>query len=177
LERQRALARQMAEALKPRGGGRCLEVAPLNPVVFGGYLRSLGWAYEAVDKRSIRRTYDARGFDIFIDHDLDLADLRGLATGGYEVLLLQHTLEAVADRRAAMDEIARVMEPGGRALLEIPWYPDRLRTEAKPRDQYDNRWAYGRDLVDELEGRFASVEAVQLEEGLYRGTLFVCRAA
>lgn len=175
LERQRALAGQLADELVPRGSARCLEIAPLNPYVFGGFLRARGWTYEGLDRRLFREGSDPGGFDDFIDHDRDLSDLRGLRTAGYELLILQHVLEAVADRRAAFDEIARVVEPGGRALLEIPWNPDAAETVGKDLDRYGNRWAYGRDVLDELQTRFADVAVRELADGPYRGTVFVCR--
>jgi len=176
LERQRALVMELGDALVLCGGGRCLEVAPLNAWVFGGYLRERGWRYEGVDKRSLREHSDPGGFDDFIDHDRDLADLRGLPTAGYELVLLQHVLEQVVDYRAALDELARVLEPGGRALLEIPGHTQ-TRTELKPEDRYGNRWAFGDDLVEDLQRRFGSVQRRKAALGQYRGSFYVCVGA
>lgn len=177
LERQRALAIDLGDALVVSGGGRCLEVAPLNAWVFGGFLRERGWRYESLDKRSLRERSDPGGFDDFIDHDRDLADLAGLPTGGYELLILQHVLEQVVDYRAALEEIARVIEAGGgRALLEIPGY-SQARTELKSLDRYDNRWTFGDDLIEDLERRFGTVERRSTALGRYRGSFLVCTSA
>ncbi len=177
LERQRELVRNLRAELTPVQGRRCLEIAPYNARVLGEYLRALGWRYESIDKRAVRGARDPGAFDRFIDHDLDLADLRGLESGAYELVTLQHVLAEIPDDRAALDEIARVLAPGGRALLEIPWNPKAADTVPIDRDQYGNRRAYGRDVVAQLEQRFAAVELRELEEGMYRGTVFVCRAA
>src|ERR1700751_4178644 len=85
LERHRALVRQLQPELRVRGSGKCLEVGPLNPFVFGGLLRARGWQYEAVDKRRRRERADPGGFDTFIDHDADLTDLRFARTNSYEL--------------------------------------------------------------------------------------------
>lgn len=175
LERQRALARDLAADLAIRGSGRCLEVAPLNPFVFGGYLRAQGWRYEALDKRLIREAADPGGFDTFIDLDRDLSDLYGIPGEHYELILLQHVLAEVPDYPAALDELARVLAPAGRAILEIPWSEREPTTEHRSeRDRYGNRWTFGRDLLDELDQRFARVEPTELTEGRFRGTFFVC---
>lgn len=179
LERQRALARELRAELLPRGGGgRCLEIAPYNPRVLSAFLQPLGWEYESLDKRLVRGPRDPGVFDSYITYDRDLADLYGIASGRYELVTLQHVLSEVVDDRAALDEIARVLEPGGRALLEIPWSPKAERTALVDRDanRYGNRREYGGDVVDELFARFADVEQHTLREGLYTGTVFVCRA-
>lgn len=173
LERQRALVLEFDAALTVSGGGRCLEVAPLNAFVFGGYLRERGWRHEGVDKRRLREPSDPGGFDAFIDHDRDLTDLFGLETAGYELVLLQHVLEMVVDYRAALDELSRVLEPGGRALLELPGHTGQ-RTELRPGDRYGNRWHFGDDLVEDLEARFGRVERRKVALDAYRGSFFAC---
>jgi len=176
LERQRALVIEFGDALVRSGGGCCMEVAPLNAWVFGGFLRERGWRYEGVDKRLIRERSDPGGFDDFIDRDRDLADLHGMPTDGYELVILQHVLEQVVDYRAALDELARVLEPGGRALLEIPGHTQ-TQTEIKPSDRYGNRWMFGDDLVEDLRRRFGSVRRHKAALGQYRGSFYVCVGA
>lgn len=99
---------ELRAELVPRGGARCLELAP-SGAGMADVLERLGWAYESVDKRR----------DASIDHERDLADLHGIDSGAYELVLALHGLAATADPTAAMDEIARVVEPGGRALLGV----------------------------------------------------------
>ncbi|MCW3016890.1 MAG: hypothetical protein JWO02_3982 [Solirubrobacterales bacterium] len=174
LERQRVLVRHLGDALVPGGSGRCLEIAPLNPFVFGGWLRARGWSYEAVDKRRLRESSDPGGFDLFINHDADLTDLRFARAAQFELLILQHVLEEVGDYRAALDELARVLEPGGRAILEIPFSDAVPATKHKRADRYGNRWTFGADLCADLRSRFAAVELQRLAEGPYTGQFFVC---
>jgi SAM-dependent methyltransferase len=175
LERQRALARDLDSELAVSASGRCLEVAPLNPFVFGGYLRRRGWRYEAVDKRLLREASDPGAFDNFIELDRDLADLYAIPGGRYELILLQHVLGEVPDYPAALDELSRVLAPEGRAILEIPWDEQLPATRHQSADRYGNRWAFGRDLLDDLGQRFAEVEPRELAEGAFRGSFFLCR--
>ena len=100
----------------------------------------------------------------------------GLATDGYELVILQHVLEQIIDYRAALDELARVLEPGGRALLEIPGHTQ-SRTEIKPGDRYGNRWTFGDDLVEDLRRRFGGVRRHKAALGQYRGSFYVCVGA
>ncbi len=167
------LARELTAGLASRAGGRCLEIAPLNPFVFGGWLRGQGWAYEAMDTRRLRERSDPGGFDTFIDHDADITDMRFAPADHYELVLLQHVLEEIPDYRAALDEISRVLKPAGRAILEIPLGGARV-TQHKDADRYGNRWAFGEELVFDLEARFAAVSLRELAEPPYRGQFFVC---
>lgn len=76
-----------------------------------------------------------------------------------DLVLCYHVLEHVPDDRAAMREIARVLRPGGRALVQVPFRgnretdedPDALEDERIARfGQADHvRW-YGRDFEDRL---------------------------
>ena len=175
LERQRAVAGQLGHELQPRGSGRCLELAPLNAFVYGDWLRQRGWTYEAFDKRSLREPFEPDGFFRFIDYDADATNLYFAATGGYELFLAQHVFEEIPDYRAAFDEVGRVLEPGGRAILEMPWNPDAAHTEAQEIDQYGNLWRFGADLRDELEARFDAVVMRTLREPGYTGSFFICR--
>jgi SAM-dependent methyltransferase len=175
LERHRALVIELASELQKQGSARCLELAPRSQQVFGGYLRTRGWEYAACDRWDMRSRVDAEAFASFIDYDADATDLFFAPTGAYELFIAQHVIEEVVDYQAALDEVARVLEPGGRALLEIPFAHRRERTVRQDRDRYDNVWSFGRDLIDQLQHRFDEVRPVSLEEGEYRGAIFICR--
>jgi SAM-dependent methyltransferase len=81
----------------------------------------------------------------------------------FDVVIANHVLEHVADDRAAMKEIFRVLEPGGVAVLQTP-YSDKLTQtfeDESIRDdegrlqafgQEDHVRLYGRDLFSRLEG-------------------------
>jgi SAM-dependent methyltransferase len=81
------------------------------------------------------------------------------APASVDLLLCYHVLEHVPDDRAAMREIARVLRPGGHALVQVPFRPATL-TDEDPDAAEDERvqrfgqadhvrW-YGADLEDRL---------------------------
>jgi predicted SAM-dependent methyltransferase len=84
------------------------------------------------------------------------------ADRSFGVVIANHVLEHVADDRAAMKEIFRVLEPGGLAVLQTP-YSDKLATtfeDESIRDgearllaygQEDHVRLYGRDLFSRLQ--------------------------
>jgi len=49
--------------------------------------------------------------------------------GSVDLLVCYHVLEHIPDDRAAMAEIARVLSPGGVALLQVPWRPGTMTDE------------------------------------------------
>jgi SAM-dependent methyltransferase len=177
LERHRALVRQLAPELVPRGSARCLELAPRSRQVYGSYLTARAWRYHGADRWDIRGRVDPGAFGSFIDYDADATDLFFAAGGSYELFITQHVIEEIPDYPAALDEVARVLEPGGRALLEIPIDRARERNVRQDPDDYDNVWAFGRQLETDLNARFDRVERVVISEAEYRGSVFVCRRA
>ena len=92
-------------------------------------------------------------------------DISKLSFGdcAFGVVIANHVLEHVADDRAAMKEIFRVLEPGGLAVLQTP-YSDKLtdtfedesiRDDAARLQAYgqeDHVRLYGRDLFSRLQG-------------------------
>jgi SAM-dependent methyltransferase len=99
-------------------------------------------------------------FNPFADLAADLTDLP-LATGSFDRLITSHVLEHVPDDRTAMAELARVLRPGGEAIVMVPFDPDRPKTAEDPAmDTPAKRLAayghpfhyriYGADLVDRL---------------------------
>jgi ubiquinone/menaquinone biosynthesis C-methylase UbiE len=130
-----------------------------------------------VDRWDIRGRTEPEAFGSFIHHDADATDLGFAPSGSYELFIVQHVIEEVPDYPSALDEAARLLEPGGRALLEIPFDETQPDTVHHPPNRYANVWAFGRDLRDQLNARFDQVQEVELSEGLYRAPVFVCRRA
>jgi SAM-dependent methyltransferase len=97
--------------------------------------------------------------------DIAREDITRLSFGDctFGVVIANHILEHVADDRAAMKEIFRVLEPGGLAVLQTPYSDKLTRTfeDEGIRDeegrlqafgQEDHVRLYGRDLFSRLEG-------------------------
>jgi len=79
----------------------------------------------------------------------------------YDFILCNHVLEHIPDDTKAMEEIFRVLKPGGTAILQIPQelsragtFQDDSITDPKERakifGQYDHVRIYGRDYFDKL---------------------------
>ncbi|MBP1225879.1 class I SAM-dependent methyltransferase [Flavobacterium sp. 1355] len=79
----------------------------------------------------------------------------------YDVILCNHVLEHIPDDTKAMQELFRVLKPGGMAILQIPQdlsrevtFADDSITDQKERakifGQYDHVRVYGRDYFDKL---------------------------
>ena len=176
LERHRALVRGN-QRLLARGRDRvALEIGPLNPRVFGGYLRERGWRYVSSDQSRRGNPSDPRAVG-FIDFEADVGDLAPIADDAVHLVIVQHVIEEIADYRRALATIARVLHPRGSALLEIPFDPGRERSERKSADHFGNVWSFGHDLLDVVRGLFGEVTVQEYVEGAAGGRLLLCRPA
>jgi predicted SAM-dependent methyltransferase len=79
----------------------------------------------------------------------------------YDVILCNHVLEHIPDDAKAMQELYRVLKPGGMGIFQIPQDLSRAKTfsddsitdekeRAKIFGQYDHVRVYGRDYFDKL---------------------------
>ncbi|PZR22719.1 MAG: SAM-dependent methyltransferase, partial [Flavobacterium psychrophilum] len=79
----------------------------------------------------------------------------------YDLILCNHVLEHIPDDTKAMQELYRVMKPGGMGIFQIPQdltrettFEDNTITDPKERarifGQYDHVRVYGRDFFDKL---------------------------
>ncbi len=89
----------------------------------------------------------------------------------YDVILCNHVLEHIPDDNKAMQELYRVMKPGGWGIFQIPQdvnreitFEDDSITDKKERakifGQYDHVRVYGRDYFDKLRSIGFDVEAL-----------------
>lgn len=83
------------------------------------------------------------------------------ADNSYDVILCNHVLEHIPDDTKAMQELYRVLKPGGMGIFQIPQdlnraetFEDNSITDPKERaeifGQYDHVRVYGRDFFDKL---------------------------
>jgi SAM-dependent methyltransferase len=174
LERHRALAREFASLLAYGSGRSALEVGPASPRVFGGFLRERGWQYTSIDQSRRGNPNDPRAVG-FIDFEVDLCNLEPIATDSVQLVIAQHVIEEIPDSAQALGEIARVLAPGGTALLEIPFDPSLRESVRQPPNHFGNVWRFGADLTARVAEHMREVSVVELREASYAGPLLVCR--
>lgn len=95
----------------------------------------------------------------------------------YDFILCNHVLEHIPDDTRAMQEIYRVLKPGGTAILQIPQDLNRTDTHeddsiTDPRErarifgQYDHVRVYGRDYFEKLRSVGFQVQEIDLTSEL-----------
>lgn len=104
------------------------------------------------------------------DVKADICDLP-FQDNTYDFILCNHVLEHIPDDRKAMQELYRILKPGGTAILQIPQDLNRETTfeddsitdpreRAKIFGQYDHVRVYGRDFFNTLRSIGFTVEEV-----------------
>lgn len=123
-------------------------------------LRGLpNWRYRSVDR-----------FNPAADIRADLTNLP-FPDRSFDAVLTSHVLEHIRDDRAAMAELARILRPGGQAIVMVPYDPKRAETEegadiADPAERMARFGhpfhfrIYGRALVSRLAASGFAVETV-----------------
>ncbi|MCB9426064.1 MAG: methyltransferase domain-containing protein [Flavobacteriales bacterium] len=97
--------------------------------------------------------------------------------GSFDVILCNHVLEHIPDDTKAMQELYRILKPGGWGIFQIPQdvsrdvtFEDDTITDPKERaaifGQYDHVRVYGRDYFDKLRSIGFEVEAVDYTKTL-----------
>ncbi|MCH4821706.1 methyltransferase domain-containing protein [Gramella lutea] len=95
----------------------------------------------------------------------------------FDFILCNHVLEHIPDDKKAMEELYRILKPGGTAILQIPQDLNRAETfqddsitdpkeRAKIFGQYDHVRVYGRDYFDKLRAIGFEVEEVDFTSEL-----------
>src|SRR5690606_21653887 len=95
----------------------------------------------------------------------------------FDVILCNHVLEHIVDDQRAMEELYRVMRPGGWGVFQVPQdlqrattFEDNNITDKRERarifGQYDHVRIYGRDYFDKLRSVGFKVAEVDLTAGM-----------
>lgn len=110
------------------------------------------------------------------DVKADICDLP-FENESFDFILCNHVLEHIPEDQKAMEELYRILKPGGTAILQIPQDLSREKTfqddsikdpreRAKIFGQYDHVRVYGRDYFDKLRSVGFKVEEVDYTSGL-----------
>ena len=121
------------------------------------------------------------------DVKADICDLP-FEDNSFDYILCNHVLEHIPDDTKAMQELYRILKPGGTAILQIPQDLNRDETFEDnsiqdPREramifgQYDHVRVYGRDYFDKLRSIGFKVEEVDLTANLSPGLIDKYRLA
>lgn len=118
-----------------------------------------------------------------VRHRVDIVRT-GLPAATYDVIIANHVLEHIPDDRRAMDELFRLLRPGGLALLTVPVNVSRQQTYenpavATPAERHahfgaeDHVRYYGLDFADRLAAAGFTVSTFRLppEEEVKYGLL------
>jgi SAM-dependent methyltransferase len=118
--KQRKLA-EIGAMLGPTGGLRCLDLGSDNGVV-SLLLRRRGGAWASADmtEESVASIRELVGTDV---HRLQ-GERLPFADAAFDRVVVVDMLEHVADDRAFVDELARVVKPGGRLVVNTPHLKD-----------------------------------------------------
>ncbi len=119
----------------------------------------------------------AEGF--YYGNDLETVDLLDIpyADNRFDWIICNHVLEHIPDDVSAMRELFRVLKPGGRAVLQVPYslklkttYEDERYRTPEEREQhfgqFDHVRIYGLDYPDRLRSSGFDVEVIDQEKGL-----------
>lgn len=110
------------------------------------------------------------------DVKADICDLP-FKNNEFDFIICNHVLEHIPDDTKAMQELYRILKPGGIAILQVPYEANRKNTfeddsitdpkeRARIFGQYDHVRVYGMDYFDKLKSVGFKVEAIDYTKKL-----------
>jgi SAM-dependent methyltransferase len=148
-------------------------------------LSILHWAPEYALQQSLRQLPNAAYVSADLEGDeamqhMDMTDVP-FKDGAFDLIVCVHVLEHVPDDRQAMREMARVLKPGGMALLLVPIVLERPTLEdpavVTPEQRKEAYWQedhvrlYGADFPQRLEEEGFAVTVDRWVRSLDQATL------
>ena len=154
--RDRFLVHSLCTAVEHRPGLRLLETSPR---MGAGYRTAMArwFTYTSSD-------FDERAHKGAIQLDLQAMDL---PDASLDVLMTAHVLEHVPDTDRALDEMHRVLAPGGQLILQVPVLQARTAPPDEPEFHGDDTpvfWRFGHDLTARLRDRGFDTELLCTQE-------------
>lgn len=102
-----------------------------------------------------------------VDHNVDVQALP-FADASYDLVYASHVIEHVQDEMLGLSEVARVLRPGGVAILPVPIVRDITEEYIAPNPDESMHWrAPGLDYFDRLRTIFSRVDV--LDSGMFDG--------
>lgn len=164
LERHRLIALILEGAAPLLAGADVLEVAPSS--VTSPLIAALG------PGRHIRMDLDPAADGRSVTVQASLTDLP-FADDSFDFALVLHVFEHIPDDRRAMRELARVLRPGGAALVQVPWSPQLVTDEDPDAGPEERTRRFGR--ADHVRTYGAHELSVRFAEAGLRTMRFLSR--
>ncbi len=146
--RDRFLFWALQQRVTPGGPTQRLRVLETSPRLDQRYRQAMASWFDYLCS-----DFDERAHAGMIRIDLEHIDL---PTDSLDVVLTPHVLEHVADTAKALDELYRVLRPGGTLLLQVPVLQGQTAPPAQPEFHGDHTpvfWRFGPALGDALASR------------------------
>lgn len=100
--------------------------------------------------------------DPHVDLSLDITSMKSIPSESIDIVWASHVLEHVRDDRAAIEEIHRVLRPGGWAVLPVPIVADSTVEYEEPcAVEHGHVRASGPDYFDRYRRVFESVDVIE----------------
>lgn len=149
--------------------------------IFSDSLKVLHFAPEQAFYKRFRKNknWDYTTTDLnspIADVKADICDLP-FQENEFDLIICNHVLEHIPDDTKAMQELYRILKPGGTAILQVPYqanrettFEDNTITDSKERTrifgQYDHVRVYGMDYFEKLKSIGFKVEAIDYTQKL-----------
>ena len=102
------------------------------------------------------KNYSTSSFNEKCDYSLDITNI-DMPDKCFDLVIANHVLEHVAEEQRAIQEVKRILKPGGIAVLPVPIYGEQTVEYGEPLESGGHWRAPGLDYFNRLEEVFNSV--------------------